>query len=100
MLTYFDESTISLKAYDEDSTENEYIGSGKIEIKTLRFPGGAIEVNILTESGENIGTINGKYTIKNLNPTPLLLLKNIRCNFVKEHDFILKSKPFMQFSTD
>jgi hypothetical protein len=89
-----------VKAYDEDATENEYIGSGKIEIKTLRFPGGAIEVNILTENGESIGTLNAKYTIKNLNPTPLLLVKNIRCSFVKEHEFIKKSKPFIQLSTE
>lgn len=65
-------------------------------MKGLRFPGGTIDVNILTDSGENIGTISGKYTIKNLNPTPLLLLKNIRCSFVKEHSFITKTKPYLQ----
>jgi hypothetical protein len=76
------------------------MGMGKVEIKGLRFPGGAIDVNILTENGENIGTVSGKYTIRNLNPTPLLLLKNLRCSFVKEHSFISKSKPFLQISSD
>jgi hypothetical protein len=76
------------------------MGMGKVEIKGLRFPGGAIDVNILTENGENIGTVSGKYTIRNLNPSPLLLLKNLRCSFVKEHSFISKSKPFLQISSD
>jgi hypothetical protein len=45
----------------------------------LRFPGGALEVNIQSDNGENIGTIYGKYTIKNLNPIPMLLVKLIKC---------------------
>lgn len=100
VLTYFDEALISVKAYDEDATENEYIGAGKIEVKGLRFPGGQIEVPILTDSGESVGTVSGKYTIRNLNPTPLLLIKNVRCNFVKQHSFLIKSKPFFQAASE
>jgi hypothetical protein len=51
---------------------------GKIEIKSLRFPGGSIEITIMLDNGETIGTITGKYTIKNLAQSPLLLVKNFR----------------------
>lgn len=100
MLTYFDETVITVRCYDEDATENEYIGAGKLDVKALRFPGGAIEVNVVTESGEAIGTVTGKYTIKNLNPVPLLLIKNVRCNFVKELTLITKSKPYFQVASE
>jgi hypothetical protein len=69
-------------------------------VKGLRFPGGAVEVNVLTDSGENIGTVSGKYTIRNLTPTPLILLKNIRCAFVKELTLVSKSKPFLQVASE
>lgn len=39
---YFDETHITVKAYDQDQTDNEFIGVGKIEIKGLRVPGGAL----------------------------------------------------------
>lgn len=55
------------------------MGSGKMQIKTLRFPGGALEINILSDNGETIGTISGKYTIKNLNPIPMLVVKSVKC---------------------
>ncbi len=100
VLTYFDEAYINLRSYDEDASENEYMGGGKIEVKGLRFPGGNLEVSVVTDSGENIGTITVKYTIRNLNPTPLLLIKNIRCTFVKELTLITKSRPCFQVASD
>ena len=51
MLTYFDETHIFVKAYDEDGTQKEFIGTAKLEIKSLRFPGGSIDLNILTDNG-------------------------------------------------
>ena len=30
VLTFFDENQIMVKAYDHDTTENEYMGSGKL----------------------------------------------------------------------
>ena len=99
-LTYFDEAYITLRSYDEDATENEYMGAGKLEVKGLRFPGGTIEVQIINDSGENIGSVTGKYTIRNLNPTPLLLIKNIRCTFVKELTLVTKSKPCFQVASE
>lgn len=55
---------------------------------------------MITESGEIIGTVTGKYTIRNLNPVPLLLIKNIRCNFVKELTLVTKSRPYFQVASD
>jgi len=49
----------------------------------LRFPGGTLELNITTEGGENVGSISAKYTIKNLSAVPLLIIKNLKCDFIK-----------------
>jgi hypothetical protein len=66
----------------------------------LRFPGGAIELALVSDTGEAIGTVTGKYTIKNLNQHPLLLLKNFKVETVKEEKALLKSRPFLQFASD
>ena len=78
VLTFFDEAHISLVSFDSDATSAERMGNGKLEIKSLQFPAGEIEVAIATDSGESIGTVTGKYTIKNLAATPLLLAKNFK----------------------
>jgi len=30
----------------------------------------------------------------------LLIIKNIKCDFVKEHSFITKTKPYLEFKTE
>ena len=66
----------------------------------MRFPGGLIEFSIIADNGENMGTITGKYTIKNLQSSPLLLLKNFRVELVKESKLFLKARPYLQFTAD
>jgi hypothetical protein len=45
----------------------------------LKPNGGSFDIGIIMDNGENVGIISGKYTIKNLNPSPLLLIKNPKC---------------------
>jgi len=61
--------------------------------------GGTFSVKIITEEKEEVGVINGKYSIKNLAVVPLLAIKNIKCDFLKENSLILKTKPYVNFST-
>lgn len=44
--------------------------------------------------------MTGKYTIKNLNSTPLLIIKNIKTDFVKQHSLLLKTMPFIKISSE
>ena len=99
-MVYFDETHITIKAFDEDANESEFIGVGKVEIKGLRVPGGGLELPIHSQQGENIGVVTGKYTIKNLNPAPLLVVKNIRTEFVKQHSFLLKTQPYVKVTCE
>ena len=47
-----------------------------------------------------MGTITGKYAIKNLNPAPMLIVKGVKCEFVKQHNFLLKTAPYIKISCD
>lgn len=59
-----------------------------------------IEVNLTADSGEVLCTLTGKYTIKNLAPCPLLLIKNPKLDLVREDKHMLKFRPYLSFTAD
>lgn len=70
-----------VKAFEEDMTSNEFMGEGKIDVKTLKNSG-SLEIKIESE-GEEIGKVTCQYNLKTLPPSPLLTIKNIKCDFYK-----------------
>jgi len=59
-----------------------------------------IEQNLTTEDGEVLCTITGKYTIKNLNVSPLLLIRNARLDLVREDKQLIKVRPYLSFTAE
>jgi len=59
-----------------------------------------IEQNLTTEDGEVLCTITGKYTIKNLNACPLLLIRNARLDLVREDKQLIKVRPYLSFTAE
>lgn len=80
-LHYYDETTVIVKAYERDMMSSEFMGEGKVDVKALK-DSGALEIKIEGE-GEEIGKVTCNYTLKTLPPTPLLTVKNIKCDFYK-----------------
>ena len=76
------------------------MGGGKLEIKSLRFPGGMIEMSLLADNGDILCTLTGKYTIKNLSACPWLHIKNVKLDLVWEEKQIAKSRPYLSFTAD
>ena len=90
VIKYMDESSITVKAFEEDMTTNEFMGEGTINLKTLKEKG-QIEVTLMGEDNEEIGKVYGDYTVKTLPPAPFLIVKNIVCDFYHEVKFLLKT---------
>ena len=66
------------------------MGAAEIEISKLK-PSGEIELKIVDEKGHQTGTVYANYNVKSLPKVPLLVVKNIKCNFYKDTDFVIKS---------
>lgn len=79
---------------EDDTTSQDYLGDGRIEVKTLKAAG-ALECKIM-EDGEQTGTFYCNYAIKTLPPSPVLFVKNIVCDFYRETKFMLKTVRFLQ----
>ncbi len=72
------------------------MGQGKIDVKPLK-DGGDIEVKIIQQDGVESGVVYCKYALKTLTPVPILVVKNIKCDFYKDTEFILKTVIIIQF---
>lgn len=69
------------------------MGEANIDLKTLKAKGD-LELKIIDAKKEHTGTVFGKYTYKALPPTPVLIIKSVKCSFYKDTEFILKSVIF------
>ena len=97
MLKFYEEqTTIVVKGYEEDTASNDYMGEAKIEIKTLKT-NGDLEFKLIEYDGNPSGTIYCKYVVKTLPGVPTLLIRNIKCDFYKDTEFILKTVKFILF---
>lgn len=75
------------------------MGKGKIDIKSLKV-NGDLEIKIYEDDGTQSGTIFGKYILKSLAPVPMLIVRNIKCDFYKDTKLFLKTKPYFIMSTN
>jgi len=66
------------------------MGKGKIDIKSLKA-NGDLEIKIYEDDGTQSGTIFGKYILKSLAPVPMLIVRNIKCDFYKDTKLFLKT---------
>lgn len=66
------------------------MGTANIEISKLK-QNGEIELKIVDDKGHQTGTVYANYAVKNLPKVAMLVIKNIKCNFYKDTDFIIKS---------
>ena len=89
-LSYFDEKSMTVKAYEEDMTSNEFMGEGTFDLTTLKLSGN-IEIKIVGQDKQQVGVVSCKYSVKSLQPSPMLIVKNIRVQFYRETKFLLKT---------
>ena len=91
-LNFFDEEILIIRGLEEDLTSEESLGEAKYQIKNLK-KNGIIEIE-LKEKGESTGKVQCQYSLKSLPPSPLLTVKNIRCEFFKDTKLILDTVVF------
>lgn len=73
---------MTVKAFEEDMTSNEYMGQGTLDLSTLKL-NGTLEIKILGEGDDSVGTVYAKYAVKSLQPSPMLVVKNVKADFYK-----------------
>ncbi len=72
------------------------MGAAKIDIKSLKASGD-LYIKIIEEDGTQSGIVYAKYVVKNLPPVPMLIVRNIKCNFYRDTKLLLNTVEIIIF---